>query len=473
MLFTSTQFLVFFAIVFFLYLLLAHRWQNRMLLFASWFFYASWDWRFLSLLLASIASTYLCGIKIGSAKAAGRKRFYLIFSIISNLGILSIFKYLDFFFSSLNALFGLFGLSLGLPLFHLILPIGISFYIFQALSYTIDIYRNQMPPTEDFVSYALFISFFPQLVAGPIMRAKALLPQILMPRHLDLENFYDGCYLIIWGFFQKIFIADNLAKIVDPVFFYSGSYNGFNILVAVYAFAFQIYCDFAGYSNIARGLGKCMGFDIMVNFNLPYFSSNPVQFWKRWHISLSSWLKDYLYIPLGGNRRGIAITYRNIAVTMLLGGLWHGANWTFLVWGGYHAGLIIAYKFFKQYFAKISVWWQNLSSNRIFRILNMLVFFHLVCFGWLIFRAGSLSQAYSMAKAILFNFSPVLSKEVFSLIFFIWLLLLAEFIQYRKEDLMAVYRLKFSYKTAFYFLVILLMFFCGVGDEKAFIYFQF
>ncbi|MBW1679002.1 MAG: MBOAT family protein, partial [Deltaproteobacteria bacterium] len=274
MLFNSLEFGVFFFIVYALYLMLGHRWQNRMLLMASYVFYGAWAWRFLSLIFISTILDYLCGIKIYESDSLKRKRFFLFCSIIGNLTILGFFKYFNFFASNLQALLSHFGFSIQPHFLNLILPVGISFYTFQSMSYTIDIYRNQMEPTRNFLDFALFVAFFPQLVAGPIERARRLLPQILAPRKITLDKFYAGCYLIFWGLFQKVFIADNLARIVDPIFAAGPPYNGAMVLIALYGFAFQILCDFAGYSNIARGLGKCLGFDIIVNFNLPYFSTS-------------------------------------------------------------------------------------------------------------------------------------------------------------------------------------------------------
>jgi D-alanyl-lipoteichoic acid acyltransferase DltB (MBOAT superfamily) len=267
-----------------------------MLLVASYVFYGSWDWRFLSLILISTFLDYLCGIKIHQSPDQRHRKIFLILSVCGNLSILGFFKYYDFFATSLGNLLGVLGLQIHPGLIHVILPVGISFYTFQTMSYTINIYRGRLKPTHHFFDFALFVAFFPQLVAGPIEWARNLLSQILKPRRVTLEKFYEGCYLIFWGLFQKMFVADNLARVVDPVFASAAPYNGLQVLIALYAFAFQIFCDFAGYSNIARGLGKCMGIDLMVNFNLPYFATNPREFWRRWHISLSIWLRDIPWI---------------------------------------------------------------------------------------------------------------------------------------------------------------------------------
>jgi len=298
MLFNSLQFAIFFLIVYSLYLVLKCEWQNRVLLLASCIFYAAWDWKFLSLIFISISTDYFCSIAIRGSDNEKIKKWLLILSIAVNLSILGLFKYFNFFSANLTQLINLFGFSVQPYTINIILPIGISFYTFKTMSYTIDVYTGKIEPARNYLDYALFVIFFPLLLAGPIMRAGDLLPQIASPRKLSLNKFYEGSYLIFWGLFQKIFIADNLAKIVNLIFGSKPPYEGVEVLITIYAFAFQIFCDFAGYSNIARGLGKCMGFDIMVNFNLPYFATNPQDFWQRWHISLSNWFRDYLYYPI-------------------------------------------------------------------------------------------------------------------------------------------------------------------------------
>jgi D-alanyl-lipoteichoic acid acyltransferase DltB (MBOAT superfamily) len=344
------------------------------------------------------------------------------------------------------------------------------------MSYVIDIYRKKMEATKNYLDYALFVTYFPHLVAGPIMRAKDLLPQISSPRQLSLDKFYEGCYLTCWGLFQKIFVADNLAKIVDPVFSSSGPYNGIQVLIALYAFAFQIYCDFAGYSNIARGLGKCMGFDIMINFNLPYFATNPSDFWKRWHISLSSWLRDYLYIPLGGNRKGTFFTYRNLAITMLLGGLWHGAAWTFVLWGTYHGLLLIIYRLITPALEKIPP--KNFLAAKIWFVIRVVFFFHLVCFGWLLFRAQNMTQLFTMLHGLIFNFDlthniGLIRFSAFKIAFFLWVLIIVQLYQYIKNDLTVIAKSNIFTRIAFYYTSVLLMISCGVTTARQFIYFQF
>lgn len=476
MLFNSLEFAIFFIIVYSLYLVFNHKWQNRMLLIASCIFYGAWDWRFLLLLFITIAVDHIIGLKIYESQDIRRRKLLVAVSVIVNLGILGFFKYFNFFAASMQHLFNLFGLSIHPRFLNIILPVGISFYTFQSMSYVIDIYRGQLKPAKNILDFALFVTYFPQLVAGPIERASHLLPQVLSTRKIKIDGFYEGCYLIFWGLFQKIFVADNLAKIADSVFGVPAPYNGITVLLGVYAFAFQIYCDFAGYSNIARGLGKCMGFEIMVNFNLPYFASNPSDFWRRWHISLSSWLKDYLYIPLGGNRKGALMTYRNLAITMLLGGLWHGAAWTFFLWGAYQGILLIIHRLLEPFLLKVPSP-SNLYIKKIWLFVRILFFFHLVCFGWLFFRAQSISQISEMVKSLFFNFqvagSSGLMKDFQHLVFFTGLLIIIQLIQYIKNDLMFISRSSSFVKASFYYICLLSMFFFAPEQAKQFIYFQF
>lgn len=469
MVFNSLKFFCFLAIVYSLYLSLNHRRQNYLLLIASYVFYGFWDWRFLFLIFLSTVVDYVMGIKIDGTDQARRRKLFIILSICINLSILGFFKYFNFFSDNLILLADKLGFTLHPMTLRIILPVGVSFYTFQSMSYTIDIYRRTIKPTRNFVDFALFVSFFPQLVAGPIERASHLLPQFLKPRKVTLDDFYQGSFLIFWGLFQKVFVADNLAKIVDPVFAPGALYDGQLVLWAVYAFAFQVFCDFAGYSNMARGIAQIMGFDLMVNFNLPYFSTNPAEFWRRWHISLSTWLRDYLYIPLGGNRKGQLATYRNLMLTMLLGGLWHGASWTFVMWGAYHGALLIIYRLVPS-FIKITHAW----VLRLWRIIQMIFFFHLVCFGWLLFRANSFSQVGDMLNALFYDFNTHLYKDTFlAFLGTIFLLAVVETVQYLKNDLMAPYKWPLIPKAAFYTICFYLLLLFGVEGGKEFIYFQF
>lgn len=476
MLFNSVKFAVFFTIVYSLYLILKRKGQNRMLLVASYVFYGVWDWRFLSLILISTVVDYICGIKIHESDDINRRKLFLSLSIVINLSILGFFKYFDFFASNLQVLLVHFGILIHPPFLHMILPVGISFYTFQTMSYTIDIYRREMGPTKGFLDFALFVAFFPQLVAGPIERAKRLLPQILSRREVSAEMVYEGCYLILWGFFQKVFVADNLARIVDPVFASLPPYNGAEVLIALYAFAFQIFCDFAGYSNIARGLGKCMGFEIMINFYLPYFATNPKEFWRRWHISLSSWMRDYLYIPLGGNKKNAVITYRNLAITMLLGGLWHGAAWTFVLWGAYQGLLLIIHRLFQGMLVKIPNP-QNIVLAKMWYFIRMVFFFHLVCLGWLLFRAQSMTQVLQMARSIILDFhilnGYILTQSLTGVLWFIWFLIIIQFFQFIKKDLLVVFDWPWFVRGSVYFMILFLLLTFGMGHSMQFIYFRF
>ena len=440
MLFNSFLFLKFFLIFYLLYLLTRNhlKWQNRLLLAASYIFYAAWDWRFLFLLFFTTFLDFIIAQKIFDSQSQRQRKALLALSVVANLGVLGFFKYFNFFTENLSFLMEHLGFHGTFKLLRVALPIGISFYTFQSMSYTIDVYRRELVPPKSFWDFSVFVTYFPHLVAGPILRATYILPQVVNPRKIQREQVYKGCALIFWGLFQKVFVADNLAKIVDPVFNSAGPYDGFLVLTAVYAFAFQILCDFAGYSDIARGLGKLMGFDIVINFNLPYFAANPREFWKRWHISLSTWLRDYLYVPLGGSRKGKAREYFNLFATMLLGGLWHGASWTFVIWGAYHGILLITHRMLEPWLQRIpgpsSAW-----GRRGWLLIKMIFFFHLVCVGWLFFRAGSISQAWAMMAglaAIPLSWNWESAFEVLTrLAPYLWLLLLAQIACFAKQKL--------------------------------------
>ena len=390
MLFTELNFWAFFAITFAAYLMLPHRAQNWLLLVASYVFYGAWDWRFLSLILLSTVVDYVIGLAMASETADARRRRLLMVSLSLNLGMLGIFKYLGFFVASFQELLTRAGLEADPVILSIVLPVGISFYTFQTLSYTIDIYRRELEPTRNFRDFALFVAFFPQLVAGPIERAANLLPNIATPRLLTWENFGRGAVLCLLGLIKKIVIADAIAPSVDAVYS-SPDPSRMDIVLATWLFAVQIYCDFSGYTDIARGVAKMMGFRLMRNFAQPYFATNPQEFWRRWHISLSTWLRDYLYIPLGGNRSGRWGTYRNLLLTMTLGGLWHGAAWNFVLWGLYQGGLLAAHR-------ALAGPVQGAEGVRrspaawVMRAAIISVFFQFVCYGWLLFRANSFGQ---------------------------------------------------------------------------------
>jgi D-alanyl-lipoteichoic acid acyltransferase DltB (MBOAT superfamily) len=386
MVFSSWQFLAFAAIVYPLYYGLSHRWQNRMLLAASYVFYGAWDYRFLALLVISTVVDHVVAHRIAGSADQRTRKAWLMLSLGANLGMLAFFKYFNFFIESATAGLGALGLETTQLRLHIVLPVGISFYTFQTLSYTIDVYRRKLEPAPSVLDFALFVAYFPQLVAGPIERATHLLPQILKPRRFNMAMLHEGLWLISWGLFKKAVIANNLAIVVDRTFATGTVATGGEYLIAIYAFAFQIYCDFSGYSDMARGLAALMGIDLMVNFNHPYAATSPRDFWRRWHISLSTWLRDYLYIPLGGNRGTKWQTYRALVLTMLLGGIWHGAKWTFVVWGVYHGVLLAAHRWLT-----LDRGW-SLPDTRAVRVASRVLMFHLVCLGWLFFRADSMAQ---------------------------------------------------------------------------------
>lgn len=476
MLFNNWEFGIFFIIVYVLYRVLPHRGQNMLLLVASYYFYGSWDWRFLSLIFISTVIDYFCGLQLQKAENANHRKMFLFISMAANLGILGFFKYFNFFTENFANLVQSFGMQANFTSLSIILPVGISFYTFQTMSYTIDIYRGKMEPTKNFLDFALFVSFFPQLVAGPIERAKNLLPQVTNPRTFNMDQFYEGTFLIFWGLFKKVFIADNLAVIVDNIFSTTDAQNGAFVILGVLAFAYQIYCDFSGYSDIARGLSKVMGFELMVNFNLPYFAVNPSDFWRRWHISLSTWLKDYLYISLGGNRNSNYQTYRNLMLTMLLGGLWHGAGWTFILWGFYQGLILVIHRFSQPILKSIYVAKTGLEKS-ISLWTRIVVMFFFANIGWLIFRAQSIEQIWNMTLSVLFNTSlepfSGIKRMAAQILFYAGPLMVIQFLQFKKDDLLMLYHTRISIKSVVYFALIILFLISGVQGGKSFIYFQF
>lgn len=470
MIFNSLVFWVFFAAVYGLYRALPHRGQNVLLLVSSYFFYGWWDWRFLSLIFISTVVDYWAGLAMERAgENERRRRIALWVSVATNLGILGFFKYFNFFADSLAGLLQVVGVDTPVRHLNIILPVGISFYTFQTMSYTLDIYRRQLKPTRSFLDFAAFVSFFPQLVAGPIERAAKLLPQIEQPRTIRRGDMESGAWLVVWGLFKKCVVADNLAVLVDGVFG-AETATGAAALLALYAFAFQIYCDFSGYSDIARGLARWMGIELMLNFNNPYFAVNPKEFWARWHISLSSWLRDYLYISLGGNRRGRGRRYANLALTMLLGGLWHGAAWTFVVWGAFHGLLLVVYHAWASRFAPKG----GADSGRGVWLRRILLF-HLVCLGWLFFRAESLGQAGALLQQIFtaFEWNGQAVNMLAALIVLCLPLWLVQGLQVRTGRLDAPMELSLVPRAALLAVMILMFLALGHTGGGAFIYFQF
>jgi alginate O-acetyltransferase complex protein AlgI len=400
--FTTPAFFLLFGITCVLYFNLELTWQNIVILVAGLVFYGWWDWRFLFLIFATTAADYLCAILIHESTTERRRTVFLTAALVINLTTLGLFKYLDFFIQSASDLIRQLGGAPNMALLHLVLPLGISFYTFHALSYAIDVYRRRMEPERNYLIYLSYVMFFPLLVAGPIERAWHLMPQFKVGRSVTAAKVWSGVMLCAAGFVKKIVVADNVAVMANYGFGRSSGTGALHLL-AIYAFAVQIYCDFSAYSDIARGSARILGFEVFQNFDLPYLTTNPRQFWRAWHISLSSWFRDYVYIPLGGNRGSRWQTLRNLAITMLLCGLWHGAAWVFVLWGAFHGVM----------FAVYDVWsrsaigqWVSARQGALAHTLKCLVFFQFVCLGWLLFRADSVGQATNMLRSIAFNFSP-------------------------------------------------------------------
>ncbi|MCC7509304.1 MAG: MBOAT family protein [Planctomycetes bacterium] len=396
MLFTSPVFLVFMLVV----LAVARTplpWMSKkaFLLVASYYFYASWNPLFVVLLAASTVVDFFAAILMGNAKSTGLRRLLLIVSLCANLGLLGVFKYAVFFSESAEWVAYQFGWNFAAPGWSIVLPVGISFYTFQTLSYTIDVYRGKLAPTRNFVDFALYVSFFPQLVAGPIVRATGFLPQLLEPKRPHGRVLAWGVLLFIVGLFKKVYLADNIFAAVSAKAYSPGAaLNAMEAWAGTYAFAGQIYCDFSGYTDMAIAVALMLGFKLPMNFASPYGALGFSDFWRRWHVSLSSWLREYLYIPLGGNRKGLLRTQFNLSLTMLLGGLWHGANWTFVIWGGLHGVYLMAERLARRAFGEL---WK---PTRPIRVLLILLTFHLVCFAWVFFRAEDLAHASRVVQAM-------------------------------------------------------------------------
>ncbi len=522
--YNQLQFWLLFAGLMVPYWWLPHRWQNRVLLVASYAFYGFWDYRFLFLILISTVIDFIGGLGVAGVRLsrrrlvslgaivgggallftsrwfhdfrifgatvavvagyglllprlyalpeARRRKVFLVISMVANLGILGFFKYCDFFITSFHHVLAAVGLGAGTaPILGVILPAGISFYTFQAMSYTIDIYRGECEPTQDFGDFALFVCFFPHLVAGPIMRAHTLLPQVLTQRKKIAGAFEEGLLLVLIGMFKKIALSDNMAPIANAVFFrlasgHTEGLTGAQVLVGVYAFAFQIYGDFSGYSSIARGISKWLGFELVINFRLPYLAVSPSDFWKRWHISLSTWLRDYLYIPLGGNRGGVRAEYRNLMITMILGGLWHGASWTFVAWGFYHGAILCGFRL-----ARVKDQTQTAAQW----LMRVVIMFHLTCLGWLLFRADDFASV-TRALALIFGdfhltaaaFTPLALIAFYALAIFV-----LELVTEGEEQLGRLVRAPLLAQAAVYAYLLTMILVFHASRAYEFIYFQF
>lgn len=481
MLFQSIEFLVFLPIVFILYWFVFKKLkvQNALVLVASYVFYGWWDWRFLILIAITSGFSYWSGLLIKNNEGKPRAQKWICAGNITiNLLILCVFKYFNFFSENFAKLFGLFGLELDSVTLNVILPVGISFYTFQALSYTIDVYRRKIEPTKDAVAFFAFISFFPQLVAGPIERATNLLPQFQKPRKFDYATAVDGCRQMLWGFFKKIVIADNCAVYVNEVFSNYQDQSGSTLLLAAVLFTFQIYGDFSGYSDIAIGCAKLFGVRLMRNFNVPYFSRDIAEFWRRWHISLTTWFRDYIYIPLGGSRVSKVKVIRNTFIIFLVSGFWHGADWTFIVWGAYHALLFLPLILLGKNRKNTNIVAEGRLLPSFKEFLQMLLTFMLVVIGWIIFRAESIGQAWGYVCGI-FDASllsvPWLKTRTYYIPLFSYILIMlaVEWLQRDKQHGLDLQKVRSSiFKYVIYY-VILGFILYNCNPQQTFIYFQF
>lgn len=478
MLFNSINFAIFFPIVFVLYWFVTNKnltLQNILLLIASYFFYACWDWRFLFLLMFSTGLDYYTGLKVsGSEKESTRKIWFWI-SILTNLGFLGVFKYYNFFVQSFAEALSYANISVNMRLLNIILPVGISFYTFHGLSYVIDIYKRRIEPEKNFVTYSVFVSFFPLLVAGPIERATHLLPQLKRERVFDFHRAVDGLRQIIWGLFKKIVIADQCAGYANMIFNNPEQYSGSTHIVGAIFFAFQIYGDFSGYSDIALGTARLLGIELLRNFSYPYFSRNIAEFWRRWHISLSSWFKDYLYIPLGGSKGSTIRRVRNTFIIFIVSGFWHGANWTFIIWGALNAIYIIPSIIRQTNRNNLDIVAKDKLLPTPYEFLSICGTFMLTVIAWIFFRAENVQQAFTFIR-------PILSRSVLSIPTVlppVMLALLAAFIIIEwlgREQQYAIAHLELKIpkpvRWIFYYLLVFAVFYFA-GPEQQFIYFQF
>lgn len=478
MLFNSIGFAIFLPVVFLLYWLVTNknlRLQNILLLLTSYYFYACWDWRFLFLLMFSTLLDYCTGLKMQEAENQKGKRFWFWLSITINLGFLGIFKYYNFFAQSFAEAISHVGLQVNPWTLQVILPVGISFYTFHGLSYVIDVYKGRIKAETNFVDYAVFVSFFPLLVAGPIERATHLLPQIKKRRTFNYTQAVDGLRQILWGLFKKIVIADNCAEFVNQIFNSSADQSGSTLALGAVLFAFQIYGDFSGYSDIAIGTARLFGIDLLRNFAFPYFSRDIAEFWRRWHISLSSWFKDYLYIPLGGSKGGNRMRIRNTFIIFIVSGFWHGANWTFIVWGALNALFIMPSIIMKTNRNHLETVAQGNILPTVKEFFQMTVTFSLAVLAWIFFRAENISHAFSYISGIfsrsLFSI-PTITPRLLMLLIMIFMVI--EWLG--REQQYAIAKLGLKWKSplryAMYYAIIIAIFWFA-GKDQQFIYFQF
>lgn len=480
MLFNSFEFVVFLPIVFLLYWFVfrGRKWQNLLVVIASYVFYGWWDWRFLFLIALTSLCSFISGLLIEHYE--GRRRWQQVVSaanIVLNLGILGIFKYYNFFVENLNALLGTMNWHLDWVTMEIILPVGISFYTFQALSYSIDVYQRKLPATHDPIEFFAYISFFPQLVAGPIERATNLLPQFQLSRQFDYAKAVDGCRQVLWGFFKKLVIADNCATIVNDYWNQYQDLPGITLFLLGVLFTFQIYCDFSGYSDIAIGCARLFGFNLMRNFNYPYFSRSIPEFWRRWHISLTTWFRDYIYFPLGGSRCEKWKIIRNVYIVWGISGLWHGANWTFVCWGLFHATLLAIYNILgiNTKYKQIVAYGRYLPTIK--EAFQMAITFFFAVIGWIIFRAESMSQAIGYLAAMFTNhFHEPHPSHRNIIVFFCIITMIIEWLQRTKQHalqlpMIGIFKIAL-FRYLIYATIVCLLFFY-TGEVQTFIYFQF
>ena len=482
MFFNSLDFAIFLPIVFILYWFVCNnnlKLQNFLIVAASYVFYAWWDWRFLFLILFSTIVDYSVGRGLQKQENLTKRKVLLWISILVNLGFLGVFKYYNFFLDNFISAFSLFGTEIKANSLNIILPVGISFYTFQTLSYSIDVYKRKLEPTKEFISFAAFVSFFPQLVAGPIERATRLLPQFYKKRIFDYTKAVDGMRQILWGLFKKIVIADNCAEYANLIFNNSADYSGSTLVLGALFFTFQIYCDFSCYSDIAIGTSRLFGFNLIQNFNFPYFSRDIAEFWRRWHISLSTWFRDYLYIPLGGSHGGTWVKIRNTFAIFLVSGFWHGANWTFIIWGALNALYFLPLLLSNNNRKNLdTVAGGNLLPS-FKELLSMLTTFALTVFAWIFFRAENIENALSyvngMFSSSFFTFPQILTPKiqmVYTLIL-VLIMILIEWIHRHKLHGLAVQDYSKLKRWLWYIIVMILILTFGFFGENEFIYFQF
>ncbi|BAO75042.1 MBOAT family O-acyltransferase [Winogradskyella sp. PG-2] len=486
MIFNSIDFAIFLPIVFILYWFIVNRnlkLQNALIVFASYIFYGWWDSRFLTLILFSTLVDYSVGVALSKQENKSKRKVLLWTSILVNLGFLGFFKYYNFFLDNFISAFSFFGTEIQANSLNIILPVGISFYTFQTLSYTLDVYKRKLEPTKDFVAFSAFVSFFPQLVAGPIERAKHLLPQFYKKRTFEYDKAVDGMRQILWGLFKKMVIADNCAEYANMIFNNSADYSGSTLLLGAIFFTFQIYGDFSGYSDIAIGTSRLFGFDLMQNFNFPYFSRDIAEFWRRWHISLSTWFRDYLYIPLGGSRGGKWMQIRNTFIIFIVSGFWHGANWTFIVWGALNAIYFLPLLITKKNRNNLNVIAEGKILPSLKELSMILLTFSLTVFAWIFFRAENIAHAFdyvnSIASASIFEMphfsnSSRIKFESFLTLFLIVVFIMTEWLGRNEQHGIAFLHNEKSkvLRWSVYSLIILAITVFS-GSSQEFIYFQF